>query len=217
MPTVIADWKSGKFVGFEPRLQIAGYALCCKEQGLCDPDYGLVVQTLKDRTSIAILMDKQELAEAADVLLHLKAAYDYMKQQGQIREEERYQIQVDGKTEPFVSVTQIMKFCIAKPGLLNWYSKMAKEGKDPNAVRDQRGEEGKTIHKNILYFLQGKSVDLTQCPAWLASTMAKFYVWAIKYQVKPALMEQKVWSMRHRFAGRLDFVGSMELTKEVKE
>ena len=122
------------------------------------------------------------------------------KQHVQLPKKEAYQFH----DKQLVSVTYVLQHVIAKPMLLNWYAKMAKEGKDPEQERDRRGAEGSLWHKNILFFLQGRPVDLSQAPESLKQTLTQFAYWQQKVKLDPVALETKVAHPALGYAGTYD-------------
>lgn len=212
--TVLIDWKSGTFLAPEMRLQLGSYYSAPQtydkatgQSGIKPAvDYGCILHTSEKGVYPLLVMNQSELTEAARIFTEAVRIYRYLATHGNLPEPQRYQI----NGTAYVSTTEVLKYVIAKPGLLNWYAKMAAEGKDPNAVRDARGVAGSTIHKNILFFMQGRSVDLTQAPPELAKTMALFAAWTGKWNVDAVALEQTVIDQPLGVAGTLDAILSCD-------
>ena len=226
MPQIVAlaDWKKEKdstFVPAEWRLQLGAYWGATHLW-----DKGEQVMSTKPQTEYAFIfhvgvggvhakltMTKLELHAAFYAFQHFLEGYRYLKTHDFIKDEERYKIQ----GVSYVSVTQVLKYSVGKPGLLGWYAKMAREGKDPNQVRDEAAEIGRKIHRMVEFYLKGKAVDLTQAPEWMATTSVKFSAWTTKYTVDPVCVEQVVVHPELGYAGTLDAIVKMDeriLTKE---
>ena len=81
------------------------------------------------------------------------------------------------------------------------------EGWSAIAKRDGAGNIGSLIHKNVMFYLQGKNVDLTNAPPWLSNTMADFAVWSNRYKLNPLHIETTVFNPDLEYAGTLDCLG----------
>ncbi len=190
------------------RLQLGGYYLAPQtydkstgQWGFKPPvDYGVILHTNSDGVYPLLVMNQAELTEAASAFQEALRVYGYLAKHTEMPAPARYPI----NGTQYVSVTEVLKYVIAKPALLNWYAKMAKEGKDPNAVRDAKAVQGTTIHKNLLFFLQGKAVDLTQAPQELTDTMSKFAAWAQGVSLQAVALEQTIVHQTLNYAGTLD-------------
>lgn len=80
----------------------------------------------------------------------------------------------------------------------------------PTAKRDAAGVTGSRIHKNVMFYLQGKTVNLTDAPPWLSETMAKFAAWGQRVKLEPVLVEQMVFDPDAGYAGTLDALVRMK-------
>jgi hypothetical protein len=215
--SVLVDWKSGLFRAPEHRLQLGGYARCPsqydKDTGLVLPldrsEVGAVIHLNTDGIWPLTVLTGEELVQAGARFVEAVSIYRYLALHGAIpgRREDRYHIQ----GQPYVSVTQVLQYVIAKPGLLNWYAKMAKEGKSPDQERDKKAVAGSTIHKLVMFYLQGKKVTVENDK--LAGLMVTFGQWCAKVDAKPLETETTVFDAQIGVAGTLDTRLSVDQAK----
>ena len=96
------------------------------------------------------------------------------------------------------------------PDAKAWFdvtAKLHEAGLSTNAKRDGRAGQGTSIHKNILFYLQGKPVSVGEAPEWLSKALTHFAAWAGKVDLKAAYLEQKVMNDDFGWAGTCDFMG----------
>ncbi len=205
---VLADWKTSTYFGAPFKLQLGGYygmenvwdkkdQVTYKRQ---KPQIGLVAQVGPKGVIPKIVMDQQMMEAGKRAFAHAVALYRWLKEAGIEEHEERYTI----KGKPYISNTQVLKFILDKPALRQWYYKMGREGKDPTKIRDAKANLGSTIHKNILFYLEGKPVDLTEAPQELQQTVWKFSDWAEKVKLDVLEVESTVFNEEWQAAGTLD-------------
>lgn len=215
MNNVLVDWKKeGAYIGVEYRLQMGGYYLAthCYDktsgQTSLKPtiDAAMVVHVGEKAVKPALIMTKPDLEEAARAFEHELALYRYIA---------KFFTEYDNKQggrnykildRDYVSVTTIAKYVIAKPGLLGWYAKMAKEGKDPEALKQAGADVGTKIHRIVEFYLKGREIDLTDATEWMVKASTNMAVWCIKHKVEPVIVEQSVYHPELGFAGTLDAV-----------
>lgn len=206
--TVLGDWKSSTFKSVEFRLQLGGYYgathlyhKATKQWSLKAPvDAGMIVHCNEGGVYPLLVMTQAELEEAFVEFQHALKVYRYLATWGKLSSPERYAIE----GTQYVSVTEVLNHVCAKPGLLQWYAKMAKQGKDPNEIRDAKGAIGNTIHKALLFYLRGDAVDVGEAPAYLTKTLAHFAVWSRKIKLEPVHLEATVVHQALGYAGTLD-------------
>ncbi len=239
MPICLMDWKSSKFIGAEMMLQLGAYygATHYREKnadGLfagwlpktadIQPEQAAIIKIGPNYVGLAerevwkdskpsytekALLTKPMLDTAFAQFQNCLEVFWWLTSKDfvSVPEKEAYKFE----DKQLVSVTYVIQHVIAKPALLNWYAKMAKEGKDPNAERDKRGAEGTLWHKNILWYLQGRSVDIDNGPPTLAQTIAKFAKWEQSVKLKPILLETSVAHPELGYGGTLDAIADCNL------
>ena len=75
----------------------------------------------------------------------------------------------------------------------------------PVDLRDKAGDQGRTLHKLAMFFLQNKPVDLTDAPQAHKDFAAKFALWCQKVKLEPLAVEQMVYEEApNEIAGTLD-------------
>ena len=75
----------------------------------------------------------------------------------------------------------------------------------PVDLRDKAGAQGRTWHKLAMFYLQGKTVDLTDAPQGHKDFIAKFAMWCTKVKLEPLAVEQMVYEEEpDAIAGTLD-------------
>lgn len=201
---VIADWKTSSFIGPEMRYQLGAYAYC--PTLLERPEHGLVIQITEKWCKPVVVLDAEKLAKAYRTFCALKQAFDDMVDNGDITIKSRYPY--DGAFLP--SVTEVLSHMLAKPGLLNWYWKMGKEGKDPNQIKVNRGDEGSQVHHAIHLLLKQVPFKFEGAAPWLADRITHFAAWQLKADFQPLHLEQKVYNTEIGYAGTLDTVGTIK-------
>lgn len=206
--TVIVDWKSG-FVAPEARLQIAAYANGAPMGGGSLPvlEGGLVVQVNEKHCKAVVVMDSKKLARAYRAFAGAKETFDWMVGEGfvEIPQKENYRL-----GELYLpSVTFILQYAIAKPGLMNWYRRMGAEGRDPEKIKNFAGDRGSQIHKTIHLLLSGVAFDYSKAPSWLAATITHAAAWVKSVDFVPIHLEQPVVNPLLGYAGTLDTVGTI--------
>src|SRR3990167_5667800 len=208
--TVLVDWKSSTHKSLEMQLQLGGYYLATStydkgtgQWGFKPPvDYGAIIHTSAEGVRPLLVMNQAELTEAASAFQEALRLYRYLaKYDPYMKEPSRYPI--GGKQ--YVSVTEVLKYVVAKPNLFAWGVKMAKEGKDPNAIRDAKAGQGSTIHKNLLFFLRGDAVDVTALD-YVTKTLGHFERWCKAWNVQAVELEQTLVHQELGFAGTSDAV-----------
>ena len=92
---------------------------------------------------------------------------------------------------------------------------LAEAGYGPMAKRDAAAVVGTHWHKSILFYLQGKSVDLTDAPEAQVQMMTQFTLWAQRVKLQPQRLETKVANLEPRrdggWAGTLDAIATCNL------
>src|SRR3990167_1672290 len=209
--TVLVDWKSSTHKSLEMQLQLGGYYLATStydkgtgQWGFKPPvDYGAIIHTSAEGVRPLLVMNQAELTEAASAFQEALRLYRYLaKYDAYMTAPSRYPI--GGKQ--YVSVTEVLKYVVAKPGLLAWYAKLSREGKDPNAIRDEKAGQGSTIHKHLLFFLRGDAVDVTNAPDYVTKTLLHFERWTKAWQVQAVSLEQTLVHQDLGYAGTGDAV-----------
>lgn len=82
--------------------------------------------------------------------------------------------------------------------------KLHEAGLSTEAKRDGRAGQGTTVHKNILYLLEGRAVELGSAPEWLRDDVLAFERWSRKVQLNPMWTERKVCHDTLGVAGTVD-------------
>lgn len=213
---ILIDWKKeGAFIGAEYRLQLGGYFLATHcydkttQQTAIKPDVNIamIVHVGENGVKPALVLGAQELADAVEAFKQALSLYRYIEKH--FTEYDRKQ---GGRNynilgvEDYVSVTTITKYVIAKPGLIAWAAKMAKEGKDPEALKQAGADTGTRIHRLVEFYLKGREVDLTDAPDWMVKASVHMAAWCEKHRVEPVLVEQVVYHPELKYAGTLDTI-----------
>ena len=103
------------------------------------------------------------------------------------------------------------------PDAKAWFdltAKLHEAGLSVDAKRDGKAGQGSTIHKTILFYLQGQAVKMTDAPEWLLNALLHFTAWSSRVGLKVAYVEQKLVNEEQGFAGTCDFMGWMQTSKE---
>lgn len=211
----LCDWKKeGAYISIEYRLQLGGYYLATHcfdkttgQTSMRPPiDAAMVVHVGEKGVKPALVMQKAELEEAAEAFKHELELYRYIA---------RFFTDYDNKQggrsyrildREYVSVTTLAKYVIAKPGLIAWAAKMAKEGKDPEALKQAGADIGTKIHRLVEFYLKGREVDLTDAPDWMVKASVHMASWCERHKIDPVIIEQTVYHPELGFAGTLDAV-----------
>ena len=215
----ILDWKTGTFVAPEHLLQLGGYAGATlhQEDGVwhpwleARPTQAAVIHVGEDGCSVMQQANQAELETATTKFLELVDVFEWLVARGNVTVPENEAYRTNGHYLP--SVTYILSHLMAKPKLLGWYAKMAKEGKDPNQIRDEKAALGTRVHKLILFYLEGKEVDISDAPEWLVKAWMHFERWARQVQLNPVWTETKVARWRADPQGRedaLSYAGTLD-------
>ena len=201
----LLDWKSSKFISPEFRMQLSSYGKACEQP----PTLQALIQITEEHCKPVLVMDEFASEQAYKAFENAKAVFDYLRSLGAINvpANEAYRCEIDGKEEYLPSVTYILQHVVAKPGLLGWYAKMAREGKDPVKYRDSRAADGTKLHKAIHMILEGKDVDETNAPEWLKNSLKHFRAWKEESGFEPIWMEKKLFNKQLRYAGTADTLG----------
>lgn len=180
------------------------------------PTQAAVVNIRPEHCKILVHLSLAELETATEHFRECLEVFTWMVEKGFAKLPEREEYRVEGRQYP--SVTYILQHVIAKPGLLSWYAKMAKEGKDPTAERDKRAVEGSTWHKTILFFLQGKPFDLSAGPESQKQMLLQFERWSRSVNLTPKRLETKLANLDARrdggWAGTCDAIAECHLPQE---
>lgn len=211
---ITADWKTSNYFGSEMRYQLGGYYGCTSvydkqlAQSLPhqESDLGVAVRVAPEGVDVRLMLEKDDLKRAYAHFIHALSLFRDLKDYGDVLQEERYQI----NGTAYVSVTHILRHVIAKPGLLSWYAKMAKDGKDPAAFRDERANYGTRIHKMLAMFFLGKSVDMGEAPEDLQKVMRNVERFASKYHLEPDRVECQLYHPDEGYAGTVDWEGTAD-------
>ena len=182
-----------------------------------------------------VQLDGMELQAAFEVFCHAKSVFDWMVAKGRLTIPQNEEYRIGDIYLP--SVTTILGKVIAKPALMNWYydkgieavmelvsrklmpepmekdriKQLADEEQlSPTAQRDAKGDMGSTLHKNIVFFLEGKTVDTTQAPTWLSGALTQVAQWTSRVKLEPIALERKVCHRDLGYAGRMDCVAWVE-------
>lgn len=216
---LLNDFKSSTFKAFEHRIQLGGYYLAdmvwnkSLQKAFTKPQFDLasIMYVGPDGIIPTTVMTKDELEDAAQAFLHALEVYKYARKHGQDRQrEQRYLI----NNEPYVSVTQILQYVIAKPGLMGWIKKMVKEGKDPDQIRDDKAAYGSGLHRVLEGYLRGEPISIVT-PEQAAvvqkfsevclTTGAEVIVFDVPEEnLEVPMIELNVFSTEYGFAGTLD-------------
>src|SRR3990167_4031748 len=135
---VLFDWKRwGAYVGTEYRLQLGGYQQCPMAYDKVaqvatvklPADYGMVCWVGSEGVQVRLLMTALELQEAGRIfsLAAELAHYAVATKDGRPFTPSRYTHPMK-PTQSLWSVTEVLRYALAKDGLLNWYHKQGVEG-----------------------------------------------------------------------------------------
>lgn len=81
------------------------------------------------------------------------------------------------------------------PAAVPWLGlvdKLHEAGLSTTAKRDGRAVQGSSWHKTILFYLEGKPVDLTSAPSEQVQMLERFTMWSTKVGLEPRRLETKV-------------------------
>ena len=204
-------------------------------------EYGLVCWVGEHGVQVKLAMNRAQLEEAAAMhRLATRLAKYADRFAYKPHTPSRYEHPLKPGTYLW-SVTEVNKYALAKEGLLNWYHKKGVEGvltllKDhpeipsvtdldleqtlglleahklrPVDLRDKAGDQGRTFHKLAMFYLQGKTVDLTEAPQLHKDFVAGFASWCTKVQLEPVAVEQMVYEEEpEAIAGTLDCLAMVD-------
>ena len=79
----------------------------------------------------------------------------------------------------------------------------------PVDLRDKAGDQGRTWHKLAMFYLQGKTVDLTEAPQGHKDFVAKFAMWCTRVKLEPLAVEQMVYEEEPPIGGTLDCLATV--------
>ena len=103
------------------------------------------------------------------------------------------------------------------PDAKAWFdltAKLHEAGLSVEAKRDGKAGQGSTIHKTILFYLQGQAVKMGEAPDWLQQALRHFSSWSSRVGLKVAYVEQKLVNEEIGYAGTCDFLGWAELKQQ---
>lgn len=158
----------------------------------------------------------------------------------------RYWLMADGKRTPAVSVTSALKV-LDRPALLYWAERCGAEGAinldrsggipedEPlenvlqlvrshgfgmDAKRDAGADRGTAIHNVLeLYVTEGQIAKASEFDPSVRGYVQGLCRWLLATEPQPTAVEQIVGSVKHGYAGRLDFrglVGERDLLVDLK-
>ncbi len=108
------------------------------------------------------------------------------------------------KGKKFVRVTSSLSV-IAKPGLLTWFQRVGE--REANRIIKTRQELGTKVHKLIELTLKGNKIDLSNYENEIKENLLLFSEFCKQSKLKPEALEQRLWSIKHGYAGTCDYIG----------
>ncbi len=81
----------------------------------------------------------------------------------------------------------------------------------------EAGVIGTAVHKFIEWDLEGRQGKQPEMPEGFEKSIQGWMRWTINHEVKPTYMEFQVFSLKHQYAGTLDFYGKIDGVVEIAD